>query len=240
MIATAGKDAMVLVLLMMLAVDCYAEPWEERRMTMISEVRADMLNYVGQSLAPSVEAALASVPRHEFVPMSLADRAYDNRPLPIGAEQTISQPFIVALMTQQLGVGSDARVLEVGTGSGYQAAVLAEICDEVYSIEIIGCLAQDALMRLARLGYHNVRVRHGDGMLGWPEAAPFDAIIVTAAGLEIPSALLDQLRPGGRLVMPVGAAFDVQQLKVIEKAADGLTEKDVLAVRFVPVTRNVR
>lgn len=190
-------------------------------------------------LSPEVHAAMGKVPRHEFVPESLQRLAYRDRPLPIGGGQTISQPYIVAVMTELLELPDGARVLEIGTGSGYQAAVLAELADEVYSIEILPELAAGAAAVLARLGYANVDVRSGDGYAGWPEHAPFDGIIVTAAAPEVPPPLLDQLRPGGRMVIPVEGGFGAQDLLVIEKTTDGQTLKEsVLPVRFVPFTRD--
>ena len=180
--------------------------------------------------------AMLSVPRHEFVPDKRAN-AYADFPLPIGYGQTISQPYIVAFMTEQLGLTPRSRVLEVGTGSGYQAAVLAEIAAEVYTIEIVAPLAEEAAARLARLGYGRVHVRTGDGYNGWPEAAPFDAIIVTAAAGFVPPPLVEQLRPGGRMVIPVGEVRAVQQLLLVEKAADGrTTTRTLIPVRFVPLT----
>ncbi|MEY6433165.1 protein-L-isoaspartate(D-aspartate) O-methyltransferase [Thioalkalicoccus limnaeus] len=188
-------------------------------------------------LDPAVIAALRAVPRHAFVPPSLRHQAYQDRPLPIGGGQTISQPYIVAIMSHLLGVGPGDRVYELGTGSGYQAAVLAEMGAEVYSVEIVPELADRAAKTLAELGYQNVRVRAGDGYLGWPEAAPFAGIIVTAAAGHVPQPLLDQLAPGGRLVMPVGDPGRVQQLVVIEKDLDGaIVQRSILPVLFVPVT----
>lgn len=185
-----------------------------------------------------VVAAMRKVDRHRFVPPSYAARAYDNRPLAIGAGQTISQPFIVALMTDLLNVGPGNKVLEVGTGSGYQAAVLAEIAGAVYSIEIIESLGREAARALSAAGYRNVHTRIGDGYAGWPEQAPFDAIMVTAAAPEVPQPLIDQLKPGGRLVIPVGAQGGAQELYVIEKDARGtVTRRKALDVRFVPLTR---
>lgn len=181
--------------------------------------------------------AMRKVPRHRFVPEELAAQAYLDQPLPIGHDQTISQPYIVALMTQLARPQPGDRVLEVGTGSGYQAAVLAELAGEVYSIEIVTPLATRAALLLRRLGYANFAVRSGDGYAGWPEHAPFDAIVVTAAPARVPAPLLDQLRPGGRLVIPVGPVHAVQELRVIEKRADGsLDERVVTPVRFVPLT----
>jgi len=185
-----------------------------------------------------VLAAMRTVPRHRFVPSDVRTLAYIDGPLPIGRDQTISQPYIVALMTASLRCEPDHRVLEVGTGSGYQAAVLAEIVDTVYTIEIITDLAERARAVLDSLGYGNIRVRAGDGYDGWPEAAPFDGIIVTAAAPEIPRPLIEQLREGGRLVIPVGEHF--QNLHVYEKRAGGLELLSSLPVRFVPMTGKVR
>ena len=186
----------------------------------------------------AVVAAMLSVPRHEFVPADVRRHAYIDSPLPIGNDQTISQPYIVALMTASLGLGPGARVLEVGTGSGYQAAVLAEIADTVYTIEIIPPLADRARSLLMRLGYRNVFVRAGDGYFGWPEQAPFDGVIVTAAAPKLPERLVEQLRMGGRLVIPVGKTF--QNLEVYEKGPGGLTCLYTLPVRFVPMTGRIR
>ncbi len=184
-----------------------------------------------------VMAAMAKVPRHEFVPKSRREYAYENRPLPIGHGQTISQPYIVALMTDLIGVGPDDRVLEIGTGSGYQAAVLAELAREVYSIEIIRPLGEKASARFERLGYDNVHRRIGDGYFGWESAAPFDAIVVTAAATHIPPPLVQQLKPGGRLVIPVGSRFLTQQLLFLEKERDGsVLTRQVMPVVFVPLT----
>lgn len=181
--------------------------------------------------------AMAEVPRHLFVPDASAGLAYGDFPLPIEEGQTISQPYIVALMTDLLGCGGGDRVLEIGTGSGYQAAVLSRLVDWVYSLEIIPQLASDATERLARLGYPNVSVRCGDGHLGWPEAAPFDGILVTAAAPTIPPALVAQLRSGARLVIPVGQPYAHQELLLLEKGQDGAVQvTDVLAVAFVPLT----
>jgi protein-L-isoaspartate(D-aspartate) O-methyltransferase len=235
-----NKEAVFIVLLMSVSLGVRGDDWQVAAMAMREEVQADMLTVTGKPLSEEVADALVSVPRHEFVPAALERQAYENRPLSIGENQTISQPFIVAFMTELLDLDSDARVLEIGTGSGYQAAILAVLCDQVYSIEIIDALASSAKRRLRRLGYRNVEVRHGDGMLGWPEQAPFDGIIVTAAGLEIPDRLLAQLKTGGKLVMPVGPVHEVQHLKVIEKTSSSFLERSVLPVRFVPITREVR
>jgi protein-L-isoaspartate(D-aspartate) O-methyltransferase len=185
---------------------------------------------------PRVLAAMRAVPRHEFVPEALRRVAYDDRPLPIGEEQTISQPYIVALMSELAAVDKTARVLEVGTGSGYQAAVLAELAPagDVYSIEILEPLARAAAATLARLGYGRIHLRTGDGYRGWPEAAPFDAILVTAAPATVPQPLRDQLKPGGRLVIPVGDQN--QELRVITRTDGGFDERTVIPVRFVPMT----
>lgn len=185
-----------------------------------------------------VLAAMRDVPRHLFVPADLRREAYDDRPLSIGYEQTISQPYIVALMTQLAAVKPTDRVLEVGTGSGYQAAVLSTLAAEVYTIELTEPLGQAAAERLTALGYANVRTRIGDGYGGWPDAAPFDAIVVTAAPEHVPGALIDQLKAGGRLVIPVGPTFDTQDLELIEKDADGhIHKRSVAPVRFVPLRR---
>jgi protein-L-isoaspartate(D-aspartate) O-methyltransferase len=184
---------------------------------------------------PRVLAAMRKVPRHLFVDPSQRSHAYEDHPLPIAGNQTISQPYIVALMTELLELAPGERVLEIGTGSGYQSAVLAELAKDVYSIEIVPELARSAASRLKELGYANVTVREGDGYRGWPEQAPFNAIIVTAAPERIPQPLIEQLAPGGVMVIPVGGFF--QELKVFRKSADGrVTEKDILPVRFVPMT----
>jgi len=184
-----------------------------------------------------VLAAMRAVPRHRYVPEAQRAESYADHPLPIGEGQTISQPYIVGLMTELLGVSPGDRVLEVGTGSGYQAAVLAAIGCEVYSVEIRSALAEAARARLAELGVKGVDVRAGDGYGGWPEKAPFQAIIVTAAPERIPQPLLDQLAVGGNLVIPVGAYY--QQLKVITREPSGYSERDVIPVRFVPMTGEV-
>ena len=183
---------------------------------------------------PAVLRAMAEVPRHRFVPEPLADAAYADRPLPIGHGQTISQPYVVALMTELLDLGPGDRVLEIGTGSGYHAAVLSRVAGEVYTIEIVEPLAERARATLAELGYANVRVRAGDGYRGWPEEAPFDAVLLTAAPPEIPPPLLDQLAVGGRLVAPVGVAF--QDLTVIRRTPTGFASERITPVRFVPMT----
>ncbi|NQU10498.1 protein-L-isoaspartate(D-aspartate) O-methyltransferase [bacterium] len=188
--------------------------------------------------APEVLRALRRVPRHEFVPADRRDQAYADGPLPIGHGQTISQPYIVALMTEVLQLKPSHKVLEIGTGSGYQAAVLAEVTDQVYTMEIIEPLALSATDRLKRLGYDKVHVRFADGYHGWPEHAPFDAIIVTAAADLVPPPLLDQLKPGGRMVIPLGGPFQRQWLVLIEKDAAGkVSTRTITGVAFVPFTR---
>ena len=184
----------------------------------------------------AVLSAMRQVPRERFVPAAVAAFAYEDGALPIGEEQTISQPYVVALMTEALGLRPDDRVLEIGTGSGYAAAVLATIAAEVYTIERLEGLAESAGRRLAELGYANVHVRHGDGSLGWPEHAPYDAIVVTAGGPDVPTALLDQLAVGGRLVMPVGSKFRGQRLVRIERTgADSYERENLEGVVFVPL-----
>ena len=181
--------------------------------------------------------AMRAVPRHLFVPDDLVAHAYEDRPLAIGHQQTISQPYIVALMTELLDAGAHEKVLEIGTGSGYQAAVLAALVDSVYSIEIVEPLGRQAERDLARAGAGNVHLRIGDGYLGWPEAAPFDAIIVTAAPDHVPQPLIDQLAVGGRMVIPVGDAWATQELLLLEKTEAGdLRRRRVMPVRFVPFT----
>ena len=187
------------------------------------------------AMSPAVRRAMGKVERHRLVPSS-PQAAYGNHPLPIGSGQTISQPYIVALSTDLLQLGPNSVVLDVGTGSGYQAAVLAEIATKVYSIEIIPALGDEARTRLAGLGYHNIEVKIGDGYQGWAEKGPYDGIVVTAAAPQVPPALVEQLKPGGRMVIPVGGSGEIQYLKLIEKRADGgVDERKVLPVRFVPL-----
>ncbi len=191
---------------------------------------------LGEVSDPLVLAAMEAVPREEFVPEHLRAAAYDDRALPIESGQAISQPMVVAYMTAQLGLSPNSRVLEIGTGSGYQAAVLAEITRNVYSIERIPRLAQTAASRLARLGYGRIHLREGDGAKGWPEEAPFDAIIVTAATAAVPPALMAQLAPGGRMIVPLGGPDDPQVLVLFERNPAGeYTRKDLWPVRFVPL-----
>jgi protein-L-isoaspartate(D-aspartate) O-methyltransferase len=198
--------------------------------------------YTGRErLSPAVRAALARVPREAFVPEGMEELAYANHPLSIGHGQTISQPYIVALMTEVLDLGPEDTVLEVGTGSGYQCAVLAELARAVYSVETIPELAGTAGERLARLGYRNVHTHCGDGALGWPEHAPYDAIIVTAAARAVPPALVEQLAPGGRMVIPVGVSWLGQDLVLLTKDTDGgVHSRDLLAVAFVPLVTSDR
>jgi len=195
-------------------------------------------SYIGKaSLDKRVVEAMRAVPRHKFVPPDFRSNAYENTALPIGHRQTISQPYIVALMTDLAAVTSKSVVLEVGTGSGYQAAVLSELVSHVYSIEIIEALGLEARLLLQDLGYDNVTVKIGDGYHGWPEHAPFDAILVTAAAEHIPEQLIQQLKPGGRLVIPVGKQNQSQSLRVLTKGSDGkIEQRDILPVVFVPLT----
>ena len=210
----------------------------QKLMQTVAEHVRETSDYLGrETLDPRVTAALAGVPRHEFVPERLRDRAYDNRPLPIGHSQTISQPYIVAIMTDLLELRPQDRVLEIGTGSGYQAAILATLIPQVYSIEIIEPLGEAARERLARLGFDNVQVRIGDGYYGWEEHAPFDAIVVTAAASHVPPPLIQQLKPGGRMIIPVGSHFMTQQLLLINKDMNGeVRTRQILPVAFVPLT----
>ena len=223
-----------------------ADAREAERRDLLGQIEDEVretAHWLGKDrLAPEVMAAIGRVPRHAFVPRMEEANAYRNEPLPIGLGQTISQPYIVAVMTDQAGVGPGSRVLEVGTGSGYQAAVLAELGCEVWSIEALPELAAEATQRLKALGYDKVRCRQGDGARGWPEAAPFDAIVVTAAATAIPPALVDQLKRGGRLIIPLGPPEGArrhsssQRLLRIEKGVNGgLEETVILPVAFVPL-----
>ncbi len=213
----------------------------EARAAMVEEVHfyATLARDSGEeALNEEVMRSLGTVGRHEFVPARQKPFAYENRPLPIGHGQTISQPYIVALMTDLIELGRDDVVLEIGTGSGYQAAILAKLVKHVYSIEIIEALAGEATARLGRLGYDNVTTKLGDGYYGWEEHAPFDAIVVTAASSHVPPSLVQQLRPGGRMVIPVGGRFMIQQLLLLEKTDDDeVITRQIAAVRFVPLTR---
>lgn len=230
-----------LLALMSMATTALSDPDDaDARRRMVDEIKAMTANVAAEAgiaaLSPRVLDAMATVPRHEFVPPEQRAAAYRNRPLAIGHGQTISQPFIVALMTELLQVSENDRVLEIGTGSGYQAAVLAGLAREVYTIEIVRPLGETAAAAFQRLGYRNIHALIGDGYRGWPEHAPFDGIMVTAAPDHVPPALIEQLKPGGRLVIPVGDLW--QELMVIMKNADGTTTSTtVVPVRFVPLTR---
>ncbi len=229
------------VILLLLSSAARADGYAQARQQMIEAIGQDVHEtslYLDKlALDPRVMTAMGKVPRHEFVPAAQRPHAYDNRPLPIGHGQTISQPYIVALMSDLIKPQANDRILELGTGSGYQAAVLAELTGQVYSIEIIEALGEQAAERLSRLGYDNITLRIGDGYYGWEEHAPFDAIVVTAAAGHVPPALVAQLKPGGRMVIPVGSRFLTQQLVLIEKQAGGqLITRQILPVKFVPLT----
>ena len=239
--------AMLAILLLLVAGSCPFDPaqasdrFEDSRAQMIRLIEADVRStslYLKRSaLDTRVLGAMARVPRHEFVTPDLVDSAYHNRPLPIGHGQTISQPYIVAIMTDLLDIEPGQRVLEIGTGSGYQAAVLAEFGARVWSIEIIEALGEQAKTRLPQLGYDKVETRLGDGYYGWSEHAPFDAIIVTAAASHVPPPLLQQLKPGAKMIIPVGSPFSTQQLVLITRGEDDeFITRQVLPVRFVPLT----
>lgn len=207
------------------------DPWTREREAMVRE----QIEQRGVS-DREVLRAMRAVPRHLFLPEAARSQAYEDHPVPVGYRQTISQPYIVALMTELLAASKKHKVLEIGTGSGYQAAVLSRLAERVYSVEIVPELARSAETLLKQLGYANISVRLGDGYKGWPEEAPFDRILLTAAPPEIPRELLDQLRPGGRLVAPVGASVFQQKLVVVDKRADGsLRQRDVIPVMFVPM-----
>jgi protein-L-isoaspartate(D-aspartate) O-methyltransferase len=242
MVRVTAVRHLFLILLMSSAVMAFAsdDRAAERRQMVddIAVLASHVARETGRAgLDPRVLAAMAKVKRHEFVPLAQRRSAYRNRPLAIGAGQTISQPFIVALMTDLLGLRPGDKVLEIGTGCGYQAAVLGELAHDVYTIEIIESLGRAAAKTLARLGYANVHTLVGDGYKGWPEHAPFDAIIVTAAPDHVPPALIEQLKVGGRLVIPVGRL--AQELLVIAKNEDGSTRREeIVPVQFVPLTRD--
>jgi len=223
------------------AVDSGVDPFAAARQAMLEEIAADVRltsqSLDKEALDPRVLDVMGKVPRHELVPDELRDVAYENRPLPIGHGQTISQPYIVAIMTDLLKFEPGQRALEVGTGSGYQAAILGQLGGAVYTIEIIEDLGEQARRNLERLGFKNIEVRIGDGYYGWEEHAPFDAIVVTAAASHVPPPLIKQLKNGGRMVIPVGSRFMVQQLLLVEKDASGtVTTRQILPVRFVPLT----
>lgn len=218
-----------------------ADNYTRQRQQMIADIQHDVQKTAkfiqNDSFDEKVMQAMQDVPRHEFVPPGQLKQAYKNRPLPIGYGQTISQPYIVALMTDLLNPRSDHKILEIGTGSGYQAAVLSKLVDKVYSIEIIEKLGIRSARLVKRLGYENIETRIADGYDGWPEQAPFDGIIVTAAISHIPPPLVDQLKPGGLLVIPVGTRFQTQYLTLVEKDPQGkVSTRQILPVRFVPFT----
>ena len=218
-----------------------ADEFAEQRQQMVAEIKRDVqrtADSIGRDVLESrVLKAMNTVPRHQFVPRIHLGRAYENRPLPIGSGQTISQPYIVALMTELLQPQPEDRILEIGTGSGYQAAILAELVEQVYSIEILEALGKSSAQLLSQLGYTNVQTLIADGYNGWAEHAPFDGIIVTAAISHIPPPLIKQLKPGGRMIIPVGSPFLTQRLTLLEKDPQGaITTRQLLPVRFVAFT----
>jgi protein-L-isoaspartate(D-aspartate) O-methyltransferase len=220
--------------------EAQAQDYAAQRARMVSEVEAMYAETRAETglaaISPQVRSALGKVERHRLVPPAQAAAAYRNHPLPIGSGQTISQPYIVALSTDLLQLDAAAVVLDVGTGSGYQAALLAEIARQVYSIEIVESLGRTAAARLGELGYRNIEVKIGDGYAGWPEKAPFDGIVVTAAAPRLPQALVEQLKPGGRMVIPLGGEGEVQHLVLVTRRADGgYDQRRILPVRFVPL-----
>lgn len=232
---------LLLVMLLTVSAGVCADEYAEQRQRLLDEIKADFAITGAETGKPelgmAVSKAMAKVPRHEFVPAQQRAHAYLNRPLPIGYGQTVSQPYIVALMTELLEVETGDTVLEIGTGSGYQAAILAELVDRVYTIEIVRKLGEQASGRLQGLGYDNVTARVGDGYYGWEEHAPFAAIIATAAASHIPPPLVRQLRPGGKMIIPVGSPFMTQHLVMVEKDANGtVITRQLLPVRFVPLT----
>ena len=213
------------------------------RQKMINDIKSEVAitrRMIGRDRLDSrVMDVMRKVPREQFVPPELKYAAFDNGPLPIGYQQTISQPYIVALMTDLLQLKEDHVVLEIGTGSGYQTAILSQLCQQVYTIEVISALSVEAQRRFEKLGYDNIEARTGNGYLGWPEHAPYDGIIVTAAADHIPEAFIEQLKPGGRMVIPVGLPYRYQELVLVEKDTDGNTQmKDILGVAFVPLVNS--
>ena len=235
------RNAVYCALLLALTALADEEDYSMARTAMVDEVKfyATLARDLGEEeLNDDVIESLGTVERHNFVASDQRRFAYENRPIPIGHGQTISQPYIVALMTDLIEPERDFVVLEIGTGSGYQAAILAKLVAHVFSIEIIEALADEAKTRLARLGYDNVTTKLGDGYYGWETHAPFDAIIVTAAASHVPPPLIQQLKPGGRMIIPVGGHFMTQQLLLLEKTDDGeVITRQIAAVRFVPLTR---
>ena len=239
-----NRFVLLILCVLVLLIDSSAQAqdkYTKARQAMIQDIEADARVtsfFINKKvLDPKVMDAMSKVPRHEFVPWQERHNAYENRPLPIGHGQTISQPYIVALMTDLLKPERQHKVLEVGTGSAYQAAILAELVAEVFTIEIIEPLGNQAKERLKQLNYNNVNVRIGDGYYGWEEHGLFDGIVVTAATSHIPPPLIHQLKPGGRMVIPVGSRFMVQQLVLVEKDAKGkVTTRQILPVMFVPLT----
>jgi protein-L-isoaspartate(D-aspartate) O-methyltransferase len=219
------------------AVDSYSTE-RQRMIRLIEQDVRETSSYLEKSeLDERIMKSLGEVPRHQFVPVDIRSQAYENRPLPIGYGQTISQPYIVAIMTDLISPKRGDKALEIGTGSGYQAAVLSSLVDRVYTMEIVEPLGEQATQRLKRLGYDNIEVSIADGYYGWREHAPFDIIIVTAAASHIPPPLIEQLKPGGKMIIPVGSRFMTQQLLLIEKDADEQTTvRQILPVRFVPLT----
>jgi len=225
-----------MILLISFNYSSYSQTLQDKEAVKYRRARNKMV--VEQLIARGIKdervlSAMRDVKRHMFVPQEYRDYAYDDCPLPIGENQTISQPYIVALMTELLELKGDEKVLEIGTGSGYQAAILSELADQVYTIEILESLAESASKRLKRLGYNNVTVKCGNGFLGWQEHSPYDAIIVTCAPKEVPLTLIKQLKDGGRLVIPVGEYF--QELKLIRKEDGKIITKNIIPVRFVPM-----
>ena len=243
-VSVSGFKRLMLMIVPGLAMNtaCGQTDYSAQRNALVDELRHEStlaMDYGAPAISDATLEVIRKVPRHEFVPESQRHFSYENRPLPIGGDQTISQPYIVALMTDIADIGKDETVLEIGTGSGYQAAVLSEVAARVYTIEIIDWLGERAAGDLRRLGYDNVSVKIGDGYAGWPEHAPFDAILVTAAPEEVPQPLIDQLAVGGRMVIPVGAQHEVQILRLITRESeDVVTARNVIAVRFVPLTRD--
>jgi protein-L-isoaspartate(D-aspartate) O-methyltransferase len=237
------RAAWALAVLLAAGVSAAAEPAERPKADAREAERARMVTEQIEARGvrdPRVLAAMRKVPRHEFVPPERRADAYTDGALPIHHGSQISQPFVVATMTELAALGPDSRVLEVGTGSGYQAAILAELAREVYTIEIVEPLAREAEATLARSGYERVHVRAGDGYRGWPEAAPFDAIVITAAAPRVPPALVEQLEPGGRLVMPEGESGKTQELMVYTRTEEGVEPQRIFSVRFVPMTGEIQ